>query len=460
MGFDGIGAERDLLGIFFGVGADRQCHEVIVKVEEEIKKGNQVILNIYGHSRGGVTGLLLAKQLSGVDPALLEINLAMFDPVPGNLIATSTFDVFDLSFAQKTMDLRQCKPLKRVLALYAHHPNFAGILDPFFAPVFSLYPSSTDVEIDAVSGNHVTPQGILISKDNTQVVFTSMLYSSFIVFARVVNFLQQCGTEFDFKYKLTMRYDLRDDTTKRFETKTMNQLEKTLLEVYAEENKRLFSKSSKSSHSAEGLCIRTKSDSNNVLYLNRHHQQLFGEAENKATVRITVEKKYGPISLIKRAIVNYPTIWLFLKIAALSVGIASLVFFTGGFGAIPVIAGVAAKLGLLSIIAAAPLIGVAIALLKPVVQWGINKILYPYYKIRDIEPPKSNESTKVSSLALGKLSAGDSDARTVDLPAQQEIVIEQPEDDTNVLKAKQTEFQSVDDDSEDDDFVKPASSPT
>src|ERR1700722_10640788 len=51
-------------GGIFGAGLDVQCLEVIARVQAEIKSGNTVKLNIFGHSRGGIAALMLAKQLS------------------------------------------------------------------------------------------------------------------------------------------------------------------------------------------------------------------------------------------------------------------------------------------------------------------------------------------------------------------------------------------------------------
>lgn len=134
---------------------DAQCQQVIWQTESELKNGNFLVLNVYGHSRGAVAALLLAKQLNRIDPAALEINLALLDPVPGNFIITSTLDFLAISLAKKTMDLRACKHLKRVLALYPCEPLNAFAAH---APLFTLYPEHTEVEEEIIPGCHSSAQ--------------------------------------------------------------------------------------------------------------------------------------------------------------------------------------------------------------------------------------------------------------------------------------------------------------
>jgi hypothetical protein len=94
--------------------------KVIDRIMQEINAGHQITLNVYGHSRGGIAALLLAKQLGRVDKEKLAINLALLDPVPGNSIIISSIDPFKISLANKTMDLSDCKPLRKVLGPYIH----------------------------------------------------------------------------------------------------------------------------------------------------------------------------------------------------------------------------------------------------------------------------------------------------------------------------------------------------
>jgi hypothetical protein len=86
MGFDGCGVTNGLSGTLFGTGLEEQCKEVVKYVHSLLKDGKKVILNCYGHSRGGIAALMLAKMLGGFAKDLVEVNLALLDPVPGNLI--------------------------------------------------------------------------------------------------------------------------------------------------------------------------------------------------------------------------------------------------------------------------------------------------------------------------------------------------------------------------------------
>ena len=79
--FDGCGVTHGMRGVIFGTGLDEQSQEVIEQVATEIEKSNTVSLNIYGDSRGAIGALMLAKQLGDFDPELLDINLALLDPV-------------------------------------------------------------------------------------------------------------------------------------------------------------------------------------------------------------------------------------------------------------------------------------------------------------------------------------------------------------------------------------------
>ena len=151
MGFDGCGISHGFRGALFGSGLDEQSDQAIQRIVKEIEAGNEVTLNVYGHSRGAVGALLLAQQLSSIDPNKLSINLAMLDPVPGNLITTSTLDPLNISLANKTMDLSGCKPLKRVLALYPHAPLSSLLAH---APLFVTYPPEVEVEEEVIAGCH------------------------------------------------------------------------------------------------------------------------------------------------------------------------------------------------------------------------------------------------------------------------------------------------------------------
>lgn len=189
MGFDGCAITHGMFrGGIFGAGLDEVCQKVVDEVAKEIKQGNTVTLNIYGHSRGGISALMLAKELGAVNPELLDINLALLDPVPGNLVTTSTLDPFNICLANKTMDLRDCQPLTRVLAIYPYKPLSAI---QGHAPLFCQYPSHTEIEEEAVAGCHA---GAQFNSPHPHHLFFEN--DSFITFARMMNFLRDNGSEF------------------------------------------------------------------------------------------------------------------------------------------------------------------------------------------------------------------------------------------------------------------------
>ena len=406
MGFDGTAISDGLLGLLFAKGIDRQCHEVIVRVKEEIQNGHHVTLNAYGHSRGGATALLLAKQLSNVDPSLLSIHLVLVDPVPGNLIVSTILDPFNFNLASKIKDLSECKPLKKVLALY---PNQSlGWIQSFFAPTVSIYPAHTDVQEDVVRGNHEMLQVLQLqlatvkNKQGELRLKPSIIFqrdganSSLIVFTRVITFLKTCGSQFNLpdKFKIGSRGPKFNRGNIYYEDRSMADLEKTLIETYSLENQLRYEAQSKSTHSSvRDISIRTQ---RNAPYFNLDHKKRAGGAED-APVRLTLEKNRGLFTALQQATRAYPKTWLLLKMTVLSAAIATAIFFTGGFAAIPVVAGVAAKLGLLSIIAATPAVALSLTVLKKSIGWLGNKIAYPYYQMHTIEPLSKKISTNSTS---------------------------------------------------------------
>lgn len=48
---DGCAITHGFRGMLFGAGLDEQCQEIIRLVERETAQGNEVTLNVYGHSR-------------------------------------------------------------------------------------------------------------------------------------------------------------------------------------------------------------------------------------------------------------------------------------------------------------------------------------------------------------------------------------------------------------------------
>lgn len=380
--FDGCGVTHGITGVIFGAGLDEQCQQVISQVQSEIEKGNSVTLNVYGHSRGGIGALMLAKQLSSINPDVLDINLALLDPVPGNLITTSTIDPLEISLANKTMDLRECKPLKRVLALYPHIPLPAL---SFHAPLFSLYPEHTQVEQDAIAGCHAGAQFHNIFGNN--ILFSN---ESFITFARIYTFLKECGSQFKPFPELGIMYSSVEVN--------QDNLDDALLKVYADVNESLNLVTDRDTHSATDINIKTKEKAD---FFNVHHQRLAGVAEDKNNARVTIEENQGFFSQIKRACHNYPIAWQAIKWSVIGIGISSLLVLTGGAGALPLIGAGLAQLGWLGIVALTPLVtgvlaGIWYGALKPLTDWVVNKVFYPMFDMREFHAVKQpgNQSTQ------------------------------------------------------------------
>ena len=378
LGFDGCGVTHGFRGTIFGAGLDEQCQEAIGHIEAEIKKGNTVTLNVYGHSRGAIGALMLAKQLSAVDKSLLEINLALLDPVPGNFITTSTLDQFDISLAKKTMDLRECKPLKNVLALYPHQPLPTLAVH---APLFSLYPEHTQVEEEVIAGCHAGAQfqDVIGDKGITSIHFQR---DSFITFARIFTFMRDCGTIF----KPLPSFKVRGALINASST-----LDSALKLVYEYENRVLHEKNYRDCHSAIDVSINTKEKAE---YFNLHHQRLSGVPEDKRRARVTIEENQGPVSQLKRATLHYPRIWQAVKWTLISLSLTSLLLITSGLSALALIMGLSAKFVMLSFSAAVPVVGGVTAgfwygAIKPLSQWAINRFFYPMYHARDIHPDHS-----------------------------------------------------------------------
>jgi len=153
IGFDGCGVTNGTGGTVFALGLTEQCETVVQVLTSLLEKVQNVRVNCLGLSRGGMACLLLAKLLvtKHVDPSRVELNLLLFDPVPGNGISSVAVDVFGWSIASTCMDLRQCVHLNQVVAIYPHEPLPAFA---FHAPILPRYPAHAQVEEDVWLGCH------------------------------------------------------------------------------------------------------------------------------------------------------------------------------------------------------------------------------------------------------------------------------------------------------------------
>lgn len=380
MGFNGCGVDYGFNGLIFGSGLDEQCEKVIDRILQEINAGHQITLNVYGHSRGGIAALLLAKQLGNIDKERLAINLALLDPVPGNYITTSSIDPFGISLAKKTMDLSDCKPLRKVLALYPHIPLPAIMCH---APLLVSYPHETEVEEEVVNGCHSEAEHIFAP-------------ASVLVKLRVEEFLVQNGTE------LLTCINYKD-------TVAMKQI---YLNHYQQELALVTQTFSREAHSVRGMVITATPG---AKYLNSRHKALAGDTSLEP-VSLSIQPEKGVFSWFKRFFTNHPLVGQAIKWTLIAVSVTSLLYFTGGIAAIPLLAPIVAKFGALSLLAFSPVIGGALAALwygavKPILSWS-SKFFYPHYATRNIEAARIDapDSTRglIDALGIDRSSAANS----------------------------------------------------
>ncbi len=365
MGFNGCGVDYGLTGTLFGTGLDQQCNQVIERVLQEIQAGHQITLNIYGHSRGGIAALLLAKQLAPIDKEKLHINLALLDPVPGNLITTSTIDPFKISLANKTMDLMDCKPLKKVLVLYPHIPLPAIACH---APLLVSYPQETVIHEEVINGCHAQAEQLAHP-------------SSKLARLRIEEFLIQNGTQ------LQTDRDYSDTEA----------MKASYLSCYKQELAYVNKAFSRDTHSVDGRIIIATPG---AKYLNSHHKALANDTSQEP-VSLSIQTEKGLFFWSKPFFIKYPLVAQILKWTFITLSISSLLYATGGFAAIPLLMPLVFQLKTLSIIALSPVVGSTLATLwygvtKPALLWCANKFFYPYYELRKLEVlnRETSDSTK------------------------------------------------------------------
>lgn len=207
LSFDGCGVTNGLLGVLFATGLLTQCNQAVQRIQEILSatatsspsttSAVDLIVNIVGLSRGGIAVIyltqLLHKRISDINK--LQINLLLFDPVPGNLIWTTKYlDLCSFTTANSAMNLSKCHHIHDILALYPYLPlpDFA-----FHAPLFPKYPSNChEIIEDACLGCH---QGVL---------FCQPFPECRLSFTRITTWLMQHGTKFvpDYLHKVIGLY--------------------------------------------------------------------------------------------------------------------------------------------------------------------------------------------------------------------------------------------------------------
>lgn len=270
IGFDGCGITDGVKGMIFGSGLEKQCAAVKQKILSLIQQGKKVKLNCYGHSRGGVAALLLAKELGTFNKDILEINLALFDTVPGNFITTSRLDILNISLAKQAMDLTKCKNLNKVLSIYTHTPM---PVSSAHAPLLPQFPARCTLEQDIICGEHSNAQsqratGSIVDFDN----------KSFVTFARIKQFLATCGTRFTTKPQLLVNNNLVTHTRKK------------LLEIYTQQLNSLKKQQSRKMHAHSAAKITTELGKK---HLNLHHKQLDPTPEKDYALKISTKEPFS-----------------------------------------------------------------------------------------------------------------------------------------------------------------------
>lgn len=199
--FAGCGVSHGMVGTLFAVGLREQCEVICSYVDAFLAEGLSVKLNFVGLSRGGIGGLYLAQQLTdlverrGVQGNLVA-NLLLFDPVPGNLVWMARFlDWGGQMNTNQAMDVSACPVLGRVVVLYPCEPLPAIA---FHAPLVATFPKTCQVEADVILGCH---QGALWLRPQADTCLS---------FARIRDFLQDCGSKLDCSKSLARELNVPD----------------------------------------------------------------------------------------------------------------------------------------------------------------------------------------------------------------------------------------------------------
>lgn len=376
-GFNGCGIDYGVTGTLFGRGLDQQCRQIINHVKTLIQAGNEVTLNVYGHSRGAIAAMMLAKQLSKTDRQHLKINLALHDPVPGNFIWSTYADPLGLTLANKVEDLRDCQPLQQVLAIYPYEPLLSISAHH---PLIGRYPDNTKVNTVVLPGCHA----------NTQAVIRFNGLNGYYL-ALPIKFFKENGSEFtDAEEKANHLYN-----------KTPTNLDAFIQRGY-EQHRRADKATYRAVHSAAPVSIVSREQKSD--YYNTHHAKLEGaETNGDTTYTAGIEPSWGPFSLYKSFALTLPWLACCIKWTLIGLAIAAILSASGGFSAIPFTAALVVKYGsLLTVTLSAPAVGAVMSILC---EWMIgplaHKIAYPQYRLEDpIVPRQLNQSGKSVRMAF------------------------------------------------------------
>lgn len=253
---------RDL-GALFTFHLEEQVSQIAEQVERMVQESNdKVILNVYGFSRGGVAAFLLCQKLKHIAKDQLMINVASFEPVPGNLITGVYGDLLlgtHSTLSASVADLTECKNIANMLILFTNQP----LPDlTCHAPILPALPSTCHSDVDVTPGCH--KNAVSFYKKGQSINPTNE--ESAIVFHRIVEFMHQHGTSFD-----TDRLNLDRDLV----CPDHNNKQK-LLSLYS--LLRQVTSFTDNSHNRamhlHNTIFTDKNNTHNKQYLNRYHQQL------------------------------------------------------------------------------------------------------------------------------------------------------------------------------------------
>lgn len=125
----------------------------------------------------------MTQQLQDFDKSQVELNMLLFDPVPGDFIWVSRWlDLAGISNANQAMDLSLARNLGRVIVLYPHQPLPAIVVH---APIIYKFPDDCNLEEEVILGCH---QGALFLRAQPDTCLS---------FARIRDYLEECGANLD-----------------------------------------------------------------------------------------------------------------------------------------------------------------------------------------------------------------------------------------------------------------------
>ncbi len=286
-GYDGSGVTHGWLGEIYGWGLDAAFDELEKIIKDANQADHPVTLNVFGVSRGAISAMLLALKLKDIDTTLLNINLLLHEPVPGNARATVAIDGYDVTLTNQVMDMRACQNLTRVSTIYTNETeqlSWLGTCLPFSPLRTRLFPSTCQVEETVVQGAHSSVQRIWETPG-----YYRFSMEKLVLFGIVHDFLADCGTPLLFEHPLRyLHIDAAGDKHHKI-IETEKQLNTAIKEIYAQqlENLRIKQKSDLIYCHGEGTPYIASNY--RAQYLNTDHQRRCGVPSNDADCALRVE---------------------------------------------------------------------------------------------------------------------------------------------------------------------------